>query len=90
MARLFAAPARGPLEEQLELLKIQLLGKMIDNQPADSGLMRELAWAANEAAALAWYTGYPVLLFPTLFEEKAQAARKRWERQMQLLEPVAA
>jgi len=28
----------------------------------------------NEAAALAWITPYPALVFPGLFEEKAEAA----------------
>jgi hypothetical protein len=89
LARLFAVPARGPLEEQLENLKMRMLGKML-NTEADPGLARELAWAANEAAAVAWYTGYPTLLFPALFEEKAQSARKRWERQMELWQYLAA
>jgi len=89
LARLFAVPARGPLEEQLEKIKIQLLRTMLKKEP-DAGLARELTWAANEAAALAWYTGYPTWLFPALFEEKAQSARKRWERQRELWQCLAA
>jgi hypothetical protein len=90
IARLFAVPSRGPLEAQLENMKTELLGHMLDGQKADSGLRRELAWAANESAALAWYTGYPTLLFPALFEEKAHVACKRWEHQMELHQPIAA
>lgn len=30
--------------------------------------------AANDAAALAWDTHFPLLFFPTLFEEKARAS----------------
>ena len=48
--------------------------------------------AANEAAALAWVTPYPLLVFPALFEEKAEtalahAARQNWvlQRSRELL-----
>jgi len=37
--------------------------------------------AANEAAALAWVTFYPLLLFPALFEEKFRHALRHAERQ---------
>jgi len=37
--------------------------------------------AANEAAALAWLTKYPLLVFPSLFEEKAEFALVRMEQQ---------
>jgi hypothetical protein len=39
-----------------------------------------LKQAANEAAGLAWTTGFPLLVFPTLFTEKAQQVRRRQER----------
>jgi hypothetical protein len=42
--------------------------------------------AANEAAALAWVTPYPLLVFPALFEEKADSALKLAEKQEQVLE----
>ena len=38
--------------------------------------------AANEAAALAWVTSHPLLLFPALFEEKARITRRQFERQI--------
>ena len=37
--------------------------------------------AANDAAALAWTTPYPLLLFPVLLEEKAAAGRIQALRQ---------
>ena len=40
-----------------------------------------IQWAADEASSLAWTTGYPLLLFPALFEERAHLALVRAERQ---------
>jgi hypothetical protein len=40
--------------------------------------------AANEAAALAWVTPYPLLVFPVLFEEKAAAELAVANRQQQI------
>ncbi len=40
--------------------------------------------AANEAAALAWVTFYPLLLFPALFEEKIRHALRHAERQARI------
>ena len=40
--------------------------------------------AANEAAALAWVTFYPLLVFPALFEEKIAAALRHAERQARI------
>jgi hypothetical protein len=37
--------------------------------------------AANDAAALAWDTLYPLLVFPVLFEEKIEAALRHATRQ---------
>jgi hypothetical protein len=68
------APFRATQESELDRLKNRLLreqlGKLID--PASNGPVRR---AANEAAALAWVTPYPLLVFPGLFEEKIRAAR---------------
>ena|SRR5436190_2109049 len=36
--------------------------------------------AANEAAGLAWTTAFPLLVFPTLFQEKVERARVRQDR----------
>jgi hypothetical protein len=36
--------------------------------------------AANEAAGLAWTTAFPLLVFPTLFNEKVERARRQQNR----------
>src|SRR4051812_24064521 len=36
--------------------------------------------AANEAAGLAWTTGFPLLMFPALFDEKVARVRKQQDR----------
>jgi hypothetical protein len=77
------APFRARQEAELERLKAQLLAERLEGRSApqlDSQLWR----AANEAAALAWVTRYPLLVFPALFEEKAEAALLRAERQEQI------
>jgi hypothetical protein len=78
------APVRGEIEAHLEDLKQRLLMPII-RSIADSNLARDLSWAANEAAALAWCTICPVLVLPDLLEEKIQDAFKRWEKQQQIL-----
>jgi hypothetical protein len=40
--------------------------------------------AANEAAALAWVTFYPLLVFPVLFEEKTAVAVRQAQRQARI------
>ena len=59
-------------ESRFEWLKNRLLLERLEelNNPQ---LNSQLRRAANEASALAWVTAYPVLVFPTLFEEKAEA-----------------
>lgn len=78
-----SVPVRGQLEEQLEQLKQKLL-KPILKTASNSDLIRELCWAANEAAALAWFTICPILVLPMLLEEKVGAAWKKWEKQQRL------
>jgi hypothetical protein len=81
------APAEGrtiPFREiettELEKLKTRLLLELLRNTttPEQNTLLRR---AANDAAALAWATAYPLLLFPTLLEEKARAALAQWKHQ---------
>jgi hypothetical protein len=77
------APFRARQEAELERLKAQLLAERLKGRREprfDTHLQR----AANEAAALAWVTRYPLLVFPALFDEKAQAALRRAERQEQI------
>ena len=79
-----SAPRRGALEAQLEQLKARLLEPLLKSVE-NTALVQELRWVANEAAALAWFTVCPILVLPTLFEEKLQSALRRWERQESLL-----
>jgi hypothetical protein len=74
------APFRATRETVLDQLKDRLLLRELDEltDPGFNGYVRR---AANEAAALAWVTPYPLLVFPTLFEEKARTALRQAERQ---------
>ena len=78
-----AAPLQARQEAELERLKTRLLAERlaVGWEPQSDGQLRR---AANEAAALAWVTRYPLLVFPALFEEKAGAALLRAERQEQV------
>ena len=71
-----AAPFRGVLETELERLKSKLLRRLLRDTPYPEFNAR-IRRAANEAAGLAWLTPYPLLVFPALFDEKAQAAVKQ-------------
>jgi hypothetical protein len=76
-------PFRAREEAELERLKAELLAVRLTGRcgPQFAG---ELRRAANEAAALAWVTRYPLLVFPALFEEKAEATLRRAGRQEQI------
>lgn len=78
-----AAPFRGVVETQLDRLKDGLLLRLL-NEATEPALNTPLRRAANEAAALAWLTPFPLLLFPALLEEKAQTARKQAAKQAQV------
>lgn len=75
-----AVPSRGSVEAQLEALKERLLQPIMGGQ-AHAALARRIAWAANEASALAWYTVCPVLFLPDLLEEKVSDALEKWRKQ---------
>ena len=77
------APFRARQEAELERLKAQLLAERLEGCE-EARLLSHLRRAANEAAALAWVTHYPLLVFPALFEEKADAALLRAKRQEQI------
>lgn len=70
-------------EVELERLKARLLAEGLGRR-WDTAAGGQLRRAANEAAALAWTTQYPLLVFPALFEEQAEAAVLRAERQEQV------
>ena len=80
-----AAPAlfQARQDGELERLKNQLLQERLEGI-CDARLRSSLRRAANDAAALAWVTRYPLLVFPVLFDEKARAAWQRAERQNQV------
>ena len=77
------APFRANLESDFERLKSRLLAETLD-EAEQPGLNAPLRRAANEAAALAWITFYPLLVFPTLFEEKSRAAVRQAARQSRI------
>jgi len=79
------APFRALQETEFEQLKERLLRRQLAGATAPE-LNPPLRRAANEAAALAWATLYPLLVFPVLFEEKARAALRQAERQARILE----
>ena len=77
---LLTTSRRGALEVQLEQLKQRLLEPIL-NSVESRALAQELRAVANEAAALAWFTVCPLLVFPTLLEEKVRSAVQWHERQ---------
>jgi hypothetical protein len=78
-------PVRGPAENELEQLKARLLGQLL-SPATDPGVNAALRRAANEAASVAWFTPFPLLVFPTLLEEMAASARLQQKRQREIRE----
>src|SRR4051812_1241980 len=78
-----SAPIRGQVEAQLDALKEQLLHGIVD-EISNSALVKEITWAANEAAALAWCTVCPILVLPVLLEERVLATLAKWEKQQRV------
>ena len=74
------APFRAAQETEFERLKVKLLAARLAQAPALE-FTPPLRRAANDAAALAWATLFPLLVFPVLSEEKAHTALRRLERQ---------
>ncbi len=87
------APFRATLESEFERLTKQLLAEQL-YLAHRAELYAPLRRAANEAAALAWASPFPLLLFPGLFEEKIAALTLQVARQKrihaQTKEPFAA
>jgi hypothetical protein len=77
------APFRARQEAELERLKARLLAERLAGR-WNPPLAYQVQRAANEAAALAWVTRYPLLVFPALFDEKVDAASLRAQRQEQI------
>jgi len=76
------APFRATSETEFERLKNRLLAEQLAGATPELNI--PLRRAANEAAALAWVTFYPLLVFPVLFEEKTVAAVRQAERQARI------
>lgn len=74
------APFTRTGQNELERLKNRLLHAALDGVSSPL-LAAPIRRAANEAAALAWLEAHPLLVFPSLFEEKVKAARRRAHRQ---------
>ena len=75
-----AVPLRGAPETELDRLKLRLLQPLLNETP-EPELNARIRRAANEAAAVAWMTSFPLLLFPTLLIEKTQEARRQSAKQ---------
>ena len=71
---------RGTREAELEQLKNRLLRRTLDDAETPD-LYEPLRRVANEAAALAWATPFPLLFLPALLEEKAAQARIQTAKQ---------
>ena len=87
-------PLRGAVEQELERAKSRLLNQLLEEE-AYAQLQKPLRHAANEAAALAWMTPFPLLLLPLLIQEKAQFAQQQARHQHEIYRrnlprPVAA
>ena len=80
---LFPTIERGVLEGQFAELKEGLLDDELQSTKSVR-LQPRLELAANEAAALAWTTDYPLLVFPALFDELARRERVRETRQQKI------
>jgi hypothetical protein len=74
------APFRATVETEFERLKNRLLTETL-LAAARPELNVAIRRAANEAAALAWVTFYPLLVFPELFAEKFRHALRHAEHQ---------
>ena len=74
-----AVPFRGTRETELEQFKNRLLREAL-HATHEARFYAPLRRAANEAAAAAWMTPFPMLFFPALFEEKAANAWRQFMR----------
>ena len=77
------AAFRATQATEFERLKDRLLAQQLAEAPKP-GLSPRLRRAASEAAALAWFTRFPLLVFPALFEEKTADAVRQAERQARI------
>jgi hypothetical protein len=78
------APFRATQETELERLKDKLLRQALEFAPSGE-YYAPLRRAANEAAALAWVTPFPLLFLPTLFEELGAKAKTHTRQQTEIM-----
>ena len=68
-----------PLQAAFAGLKENLINETLEGTET-LALHEPVKLAANEAAGLAWTTAFPLLVFPALFQEKVDGARKHQDR----------
>ena len=78
-----SATFRAAQEVEFERLKAKLLARELA-EAATPELGNPLRQAAADAAALAWDTLVPLLVFPVLFEEKTALAMRQSNRQARI------
>jgi len=69
----------APLKQAFAGLQDELINETLGGTET-LALHAPVKQAANEAAGLAWTTGFPLLVFPTLFQEKVERARVQQDR----------
>jgi hypothetical protein len=67
-------------QSTFEQLKARLINPVL-SETSDPGLRHQLRLAANEAAAVAWTTAFPLLVLPVLMEEKAAEVQRYASRE---------
>jgi hypothetical protein len=77
------APFRATYETEFDRLKRELLARQLA-RTGTPDLNAPVRRAANDAAALAWNTLFPLLVFPALFEEKVAEAVRHTRRQAEI------
>jgi hypothetical protein len=65
-----------PLKQAFAGLQEALINETLEDTET-LALHGPVKQAANEAAGIAWTTPFPLLVFPTLFQEKVDRARKQ-------------
>lgn len=68
-----------PLKQAFAGLQENLVSETLEDTET-LALHAPVKQAANEAAGLAWTTAFPLLVFPTLFQEKLDRARRQQDR----------
>jgi hypothetical protein len=68
-----------PLKQVFAGLQENLVNETLD-ETETLALHTPVKQAANEAAGLAWTTSFPLLVFPALFQEKVDRARRQQDR----------